>query len=93
MIKFSKFTKNAIASVVSLQLITLPIVANADVSIDELQKQAGIVKEDDPNLGGGNIGNGVGTSSGSSALDDINNARCVDTQFLSGKMITDVCWT
>ena len=93
MIKFSKFTKNAIASIVSLQLITLPIIANADVSIDELQKQAGIVKEDDPNLGGGNIGNGVGTSSGSSALDDINNARCVDTQFLSGKMITDVCWT
>jgi len=92
LIKLSRFTKNAIASVVSLQLILLPTVSNA-VSMEELQSQAGITKEEDPNMGGGHIGNGVGKSSGSSALDDINNARCVDTQLMSGKMVTDVCWT
>ena len=98
MIKLSRFKQNTIAAVISLQLITLPFCANAlgengSVSIGELQQQAGITKQDDPSLGGGTVGNGVGQSSGSSALDDINNARCVDTQLLSGKMVTDVCWS
>jgi len=49
LIKLSRFTKNAIASVVSLQLILLPTVSNA-VSMEELQSQAGITKEEDPNM-------------------------------------------
>lgn len=92
MIKLRDFTKKAIASVLAVQLAIFPTLATA-VSMNELQEQAGITRADDPNLGGAQIGTGVGNSSGSSALDDINNARCVDSQFLSGKMITDVCWS
>lgn len=48
---------------------------------------------EDKNLGGAQIGNGMGSSTGDSALDNKSNTKCPNTQLLSGKLLTATCWS
>lgn len=47
---------------------------------------------EDPNLGGAEKGNGMGTNTGDSALDNKENAKCPNTELLGKKMISAPCW-
>ena len=95
MIKLGKFARKAIASVLSVQIATLSILPTVTFAetMKEIKENAGIQDTNDPNLGGGQMGDGIGHNTGSDSLDDINNARCVDTRIISGRMITDTCWS
>ena len=53
----------------------------------------GITEEEDPGLGGATPGNGLGTPTGDANVDDIDNAGCPDSSLISGKLISNTCWT
>lgn len=59
---------------------------------DSTGRQEGFDVED-KNLGGAQIGTGMGQPSGDSALDDKNNSKCPNTGLLGSKMISATCWT
>lgn len=47
----------------------------------------------DKNLGGANVGTGIGSATGDASLDNSGNTVCPDTRLISEKLISTTCWT
>lgn len=90
----SNWKKKLITSALLLTFSTVVTAPAYAESMNDMKNDAGISTDlDSENLGGGLRGNGVGNPTGDSALDDINNAKCINPHIIGTKMITDTCWT
>lgn len=47
----------------------------------------------DPGLGGATPGEGLGSQTGDANVDNIDNTTCPDSSLISGKLISNTCWT
>lgn len=90
----SNWKKRLVASVLLLTFSTVVTTPAYAESMNDMKSDAGISTDlDSDNLGGGQIGNGVGNPTGDDSIDDLNNAKCINARIIGTKMITDTCWT